>query len=113
MWVRFYDGAGTRLIEKELARGESYTVPPGTDRPQLWTGRPEALAITVGGRPVAKLADRQQVMRDVAVDAASLAARRAPGPVSAGGAPSAATPAAPMPGTAPSPTSDGRISPTT
>lgn len=113
VWVRFYDGAGTRLIEKELARGESYTVPPGTDRPQLWTGRPEALAITVGGRPVAKLADRQQVMRDVPVDAASLAARRAPGPVSAGGAPSAATPAAPMPGTAPSPTSDGRISPTT
>jgi len=75
IWVRFYTGDGNRLMEKELALGESYTVPADAVDPQLWTGRPEALAITVGGRQVPRLAEEDQVMRDVPVTAEALLAR--------------------------------------
>jgi hypothetical protein len=46
----------------------------------LWTGRPDALAITVGGRPVPKLAEEERVMKDVPVTAAALLARGQPPP---------------------------------
>jgi transcriptional regulator with XRE-family HTH domain len=83
VWVKFYDSDGQQLLQKELAKGESYTVPADADGPQLWTGRPEALAITVGGRAVPKLSEVQKTMRDVPVTAAALLARGAPAPVSA------------------------------
>jgi cytoskeletal protein RodZ len=75
VWVKFYDRAGKQLLQKELAKGESYTVPPEADGPQIWTGRPEALAITVGGQAVPKLAEAQMTMKDVPVTAAALLAR--------------------------------------
>lgn len=80
IWVRFYDAAGQTLMEKLMARGERYTVPADAEGPQLWTGRPDALAIMIGGRSVPKLADDDQVMRDVPVTAEALLARneRAP-----------------------------------
>ncbi|MBV9311462.1 MAG: helix-turn-helix domain-containing protein, partial [Solirubrobacterales bacterium] len=49
VWVKFYDGSGKQLMQKEMAKGESYTVPADAQGPKLWTGRPEALAITIGG----------------------------------------------------------------
>lgn len=75
IWVRFYDADGMRLMEKQMARGETYTVPAEASGPQLWTGRPDALAITVGGRQVPRLADDETVMRDVPVTAEALLAR--------------------------------------
>ena len=75
VWVRFYDAAGRRLMEKEMALGESYTVPADANGPQLWTGRPDALEIAVGGRAIARLSEDDVTMRDVPVDAASLLAR--------------------------------------
>lgn len=87
VWVRFYDAAGLRLLEKEMARGETFTVPADADGPMIRTARPDLLAITVGGRPVAPLATEMVTLRDVKVDAASLAARA---PVA--GASPAATP---------------------
>ena len=75
VWVRFYDGEGRRLMEKEMDEGETYTVPADAEGPQLWTGRPYALTITVGGRAVPRLAEDLVTMRDVPVDAASLLAR--------------------------------------
>ena len=47
IWVKFYDANGMQLMQKLMARGETYTVPPDAEGPQLWTGRPDALAITV------------------------------------------------------------------
>ncbi len=76
VWVRFYDAEGRRLMETEMAQGDSYTVPADADGPQLWTGRPEALTITVGGRAVPPLSDEMRTMRDVPVDAASLLGRQ-------------------------------------
>ncbi|MBX9897954.1 MAG: helix-turn-helix domain-containing protein [Qipengyuania sp.] len=86
-WVKFYDATGKRLFEGQMARGQSFTVPAEAQGPQLWTGRPNALAITVAGRAVPMLGNSEVVMRDVPVDAAALLARPAP--------PAATSPAAP------------------
>jgi hypothetical protein len=75
IWVKFYDGRGKQLMQKQLAKGESYTVPSEAVKPKLWTGRPDALAITIGGQQIPRLADAEKVMKDVPVEAASLRAR--------------------------------------
>ena len=72
VWVRFYDGAGQRLMEKQMASGESFAVPADATDPQIWTGRPDAFAITIGGQSVPKLAEDDFVMRDVGVSAQAL-----------------------------------------
>jgi transcriptional regulator with XRE-family HTH domain len=77
-WVKFYDAAGKRLFEGQMARGQSFTIPADAQGPQLWTGRPNALAITIGGQAVPKLGEAEVVMRDVPVDAAALLARGRP-----------------------------------
>jgi hypothetical protein len=102
VWIRLYDASGTLLLEKTLAQGERVEVPAGAQRPLLWTGRPEALAITVGNREVPRLAESQQTMKDVPVDAQALLARAGAGARSAAPAarPSVAA-AAPAPRSAP------------
>ena len=77
VWVKFYDSAGTQLLQKELAQGESYTVPADKGEVLLSTARPNALDITVGGQPVPKLSEVQTTIKDVPVSAAALLARRA------------------------------------
>lgn len=74
-WVKFYDASGERLYEAQMAAGESYTIPSDADGPQVWTGRPYALAITVGGQRVPKLSEEDEVVKDVAVTAEALLAR--------------------------------------
>jgi len=74
-WVRFYTPQGT-LTERLMLKGETYTVPADAVQPMLRTGRPDALAITVGGRAVPKIAEEQTVVGDVPVTAAALLARR-------------------------------------
>lgn len=95
IWVKFYDASGNQLMQKQLAKGESYTVPVEAVDPQIWTGRPEALAITVGGQPVPKLADIMITMKDVPVSAAALMGRVIPqvsqGPATPGAAISTAS----------------------
>jgi cytoskeletal protein RodZ len=75
IWVKFYDENGAQLMQKQMSEGERYTVPTDAAGPQLWTGRPDALAITIGGREMPKLAEEDQVMRDVPVSADALLAR--------------------------------------
>lgn len=77
IWVKFYDGAGRQLMQKQMALGERYMVPEDASGPQVWTGRPDALAITVGGRQVPKLAAREMIVRDVPVTSEALLGRRA------------------------------------
>ena len=81
IWVKFYDADGSQLMQKQMARGETYTVPADANGPQVWTGRPDALTITVGGRTVPKLAEREAIVRDVPVTAEALLARNAASPV--------------------------------
>lgn len=75
VWVRFYDSVGRRLMEKQMANGERFEIPSDADGPQIWTGRPDAFAITIDGRPVPKLSDEESVIRDVAISADALLAR--------------------------------------
>lgn len=77
VWVRFVDGAGQQLFQKELALGESWTVPESAAGVTLTTARPDGLAVTLGGRPLPPLATTEQVIRDVPVSAAALLARTA------------------------------------
>lgn len=81
IWIKVVDGAGNQLLQKELAQGESYTVPEGMADVKLSTARPEALSITVGGQAVPKLSEVQQMMKDVPVSAAALLARGTPAAV--------------------------------
>ena len=74
-WVKFYDASGTRLYEAQMNTGDSYTIPEDADGPQVWTGRPYALAITIGGQSVPKLTEEDTVVRDVPVDAEALLSR--------------------------------------
>lgn len=80
IWVKFYTAAGQQLLQKQLAKGESWTLPADAAEPRLWTGRPDALAITIGGQPVPRLSDQQRIVKDVPVSAAALLARAAPPP---------------------------------
>lgn len=75
VWVKFYDASGTQLMQKEMGLGESYTVPAEANGPMLWTARPDALQIAVGGKVLPKLSDKQQTMKNVPVSAAALLAR--------------------------------------
>ena len=95
LWVRFYDGSGKRLLEKLMSKGESYTVPADAVDPQVRTGRPEALSITIGGKAVPKLADVQKTVKDVPVSAAALLARGQQAPA-ASASPVAAPTSAPL-----------------
>ena len=83
MWIKFYDAGGRQLMQKQMAKGERYVVPADAVEPKVWTGRPDAFAITVGGKPVAKLADSDVMVKDVPVTAQALLARRA-APAAAG-----------------------------
>jgi cytoskeleton protein RodZ len=75
VWVKFYDGNGRQLMQKIMGKGESYTVPGDVERPLLWTGRPEALGISVGGRELPRLSAEQVTMKDVPVSAIALGQR--------------------------------------
>ncbi|PKB14722.1 cytoskeletal protein RodZ [Novosphingobium kunmingense] len=77
VWVKFTDGSGKQLLQKELQQGEAWTVPQDVADVKLWTAHPEALAITIGGQPVPKLSDVQKTVRDVPVTASALLARAA------------------------------------
>lgn len=88
VWVKIYDAAGIQLFQKELALGETYTVPVEASNPMIRTARPDALQISIGGRDVAKLSERQETITDVPVSAAALLARGSGVPLA--GAPAAA-----------------------
>ena len=75
VWLRIYDKADKVLLERELAPGEAFTVPPETDTPMVRTGRAEAIRVTVGGREVAPLGPPERTVRDVVLTAAALEAR--------------------------------------
>lgn len=83
VWLRIYDRSRTTLFEKEMTRGERYIVPADSDQPMILTGRPEVLAVTIGGRPVAPLGGAEVTVRDLPISAAALEARAQTGEVPA------------------------------
>ncbi|WIW88843.1 DUF4115 domain-containing protein [Sphingobium sp. V4] len=111
VWLRIYDEAGERLKDGLMKKGESFTLPAAARNPMILTGRPQALGVTVGGKPVPPLGQADRTIADVPVSAEALLARAAgAGAVAAqptatrpvGGAPVPApaqpAPAVPQPG---------------
>ena len=94
VWLRIYDEAGDRLKDGLMKKGESITLPATARNPMFLTGRPQALTVTVGGKPIAPLGAPDRTISDVPVSAAALLARAAPAP--------AAPAASPAPVAAPS-----------
>ncbi|MEZ5654314.1 MAG: DUF4115 domain-containing protein [Sphingobium sp.] len=79
VWLRIYDAGGERLFEKQMLKGDSYTVPPQANNPMILTGRPDALTVTVGGKPVAPLGPPERTIADVPISAEALLARATTG----------------------------------
>ncbi|MFC4593326.1 helix-turn-helix domain-containing protein [Sphingobium tyrosinilyticum] len=82
VWLRIYDEAGERLKDGLMKKGESFTLPANARNPMILTGRPQALTVSVGGKPVAPLGAPDRTISDVPVSAAALLARAAPAAVS-------------------------------
>ena len=75
IWVRFYEADGERLYENTMELGERFVLPADAKNPQVFTGRPDALAVTIGGQEVAPLSSQPLTVADMPIDAASLLAR--------------------------------------
>jgi cytoskeletal protein RodZ len=90
IWVRLFDEGGERFLEKTLTKGESFTVPATARDPRINTARPDALGVTIDGKPAAPLAARAIVLASEPVSAAVLLARGA-GAQAEGGAGMSAT----------------------
>lgn len=103
VWLRIYDAKDKVLFEKEMAKGESFTVPADADTPKIRTGRAELIAVTIDGKPVAPLGEPERTIKDVGISAAALSARP---PVATPMGPATTTPVAgqtPPPAVAPTP----------
>lgn len=75
VWLRIYDEAGERLKDGLMKKGETFAVPAAARNPMILTGRPQALAVTVGGKAVAPLGAADRTIADVPISAEALLAR--------------------------------------
>ena len=75
VWLRVYDADNKTLFLGTMKPGDHFDVPADARGPMINVGRPDKLAVTLGDRPVAPLGDGSHAIKDVKVDAASLAGR--------------------------------------
>lgn len=75
VWLKVYEAGGKRIFEKEMALGETFTVPADATKPQILTGRPEALRVSVGGQDVAPLGPPERTIKDLDISAEALTSR--------------------------------------
>ncbi|HJQ18289.1 MAG TPA: helix-turn-helix domain-containing protein [Allosphingosinicella sp.] len=99
VWLRVYEAGGHKLYENLLKAGDHYEVPANANRPQLLTGRPDALRVTIGGVAIPPLGQADKTIADLSLLPADLAARAAQPTPLGGAAPAAAAPSptAPVP----------------
>lgn len=94
-WVRIYEGnGGASIFEGVMKAGQRFEVPATAQAPQIRTGRPQALRVTVGATEIPPLGQPEQTISNVSLRAPDLAAR-ANGPQPA--APSGTVPNSPQP----------------
>ncbi len=76
VWIRVYEGnGGPTIFEGIMKAGQRFEVPATAQAPQIRTGRPQALQVTVGATAIPPLGQPEQTIRDVSLKAADLAAR--------------------------------------
>lgn len=78
VWLSIYTEDGSKLLEKLMTKGESYTVPADAKKPMILTGAPQALAVTVGGKAVPALGTGNRSIKDVVLTPEALLAQTAP-----------------------------------
>lgn len=78
VWLRIYDETGERLKDGLMKKGDSFTLPETARNPMILTGRPQAIAVTVGGKSIPPLGPADRTIADVPVSAGALLARAAP-----------------------------------
>lgn len=84
VWLRIYEAeGGDPLFEGIMQAGDRYQVPATAQAPQIRTGRPQAIDVTVGGAEVPPLGQPEQTISDVSLRAADLAARANAAPAGA------------------------------
>lgn len=76
LWLRIYTDDGKTLLEKVMVKGNSYTVPADAVKPMIWTGAPQSLSITVGGKEIPALGGPEKAIKDVELTPAALLARK-------------------------------------
>jgi cytoskeleton protein RodZ len=76
VWVRIYEAGSPKSIFQGLLKaGQAYRVPATAQAPQIRTGRPNALKVTVGAAPIPPLGPPETMVKDVSLKAADLVAR--------------------------------------
>jgi cytoskeletal protein RodZ len=82
VWLRVYEAnGGPRLYENTLKAGERFEVPATARQPQILTGRPDALRVTVGQTAIPPLGPPERTISDVSLLPADLLGRtQAPAP---------------------------------
>jgi hypothetical protein len=84
VWLRVYEGnGGPRLYENTLKAGDRFEVPATARQPQILTGRPDALRVTVGQTAIPQLGQAERTISDVSLLPADLLARAQTPPVAA------------------------------
>lgn len=87
LWIKVSDADGKQLVQKQLALGETYTVPQDAKDPRVWTGRPDKLGISIGGQEVPPISKVPEIVKSVPISAAALLARGKPDAAATGAAP--------------------------
>lgn len=75
VWLRVYEAGGRKLYEGTLGAGERYEVPAAAASPQILTGRPNALRVSVGATAIPPLGPPEKTIADVSLRPADLLAR--------------------------------------
>jgi hypothetical protein len=91
VWLKVYDGART-LFLGTMKAGDRFQIPADAQAPQIITGRPNALQVTVGSTAIPPLGPPEKRIKDVSLKAADLIARAQSGGGAAPAAPATAPP---------------------
>lgn len=95
VWLRIDEpGGAAALYQGTLKAGERYEVPAAAQAPQVRTGRPQSLRVTVGTTAIPPLGPPDRTISKVSLRATDLVARAQGGPPATGGAVVPAPPAA-------------------
>lgn len=97
VWVKVTDASGAQLFQKEMAKGESWTVPADAAAPSLRTAWPDALQVSIGAQVLPPLSTTREIVSGVVLTAEALRARPTGEAAPAQGAAPAASRADPVP----------------
>jgi cytoskeleton protein RodZ len=76
VWLRVYEaGGGGTLFEGNMKAGERYQLPTTARAPQILTGRPNAIQVSVGATQIPALGQPERTIADVSLKPADLLAR--------------------------------------